>query len=89
MIAYHLPSTGLDLNMLFQAIATKQPPRPAMLTAETALPLALLDLRSAGSLDDVRAFDVKAEIAESEASARMIALLFKALAAPPQEQPKK
>ncbi len=89
LIAYHLPSSGLDLKMLFQAMATKQPPQLAVLTPETVLPLALVDLRTAGSLDDVRAFDLKAEIVESEANARMVGLLFKALAAPPKGQPKK
>ncbi len=89
LIAYHLPSSGLDLNMLLQAVAAKQPPQPAVFTPETVLPLALLDLRTVGSIDDVRAFDLKVEIAESEANARLIGLLFKALAAPPKEPPKK
>jgi len=89
LIAYHLPNTGLDLNMLSQAVATGRPPEPAVLAPETVLPLALLDLRTVGSLDDVRVFDLKAEIAESEANARMIGLLFKALATQSKEQPKK
>jgi hypothetical protein len=50
-----------------------------------------LDLRAAGSLYDVRGFDMKVEIADSESAARMIALLFQALTPPPQAkaQPKK
>jgi hypothetical protein len=91
VVAYHLPNTGLDLGRLLQAVAAGKPPEAATLMPETALPLALLDLRTAGSLDDVRAFDMKAEIAESETAAKMIALLFKALTPPPQPkaQPKK
>lgn len=87
LVAYHLPNTGLDLGRLFQAVAAGKPPEAATLTPETALPLALLDLRTAGSLDDVRAFDMKAEIADSETAAKMIGLLFKALTPPPQPKP--
>jgi hypothetical protein len=91
LVAYHLPNTGIDFGRLLQAVAAGKPPEAAILTPETVLPLALLDLRTAGSLDDVRAFDMKAEIAESETAAKMIALLFKALTPPPQPkaQPKK
>ncbi len=89
LIAYHLPNTGLDLNMLVQAVAMGKPLQPSVLTPETLVPLALLDLRTVGSLDDVRVFDLKTEIAESEANAKTIGLLFKALAAQSKEQPKK
>jgi hypothetical protein len=89
LVAYHLPNTGLDLNGLLQAVAIGKPPQPAVLTPETVLPLALLDLRTVGSLNDVRVFDLKAEIAESEATARRVGLLFKALAAQQKQQPKK
>jgi len=90
LVAYHLPNSGLDLSTIFQAVATGKPPEAATLTPETVLPLALLDLRTADTLDDVRAFDLKAEIADSETAARTITALLKALtAAQPKAQPKK
>jgi hypothetical protein len=41
-------------------------PVPERLTAGTVLALSLLDLRPLGSLIDIRAFDLKREIAESQ-----------------------
>ena len=66
LIAYHMPAGGLNVQALIESLATKTPPAAPTLGAETTIPLSLLDLESVGSLDDVRAFDVKTEIAESE-----------------------
>ena len=40
LVAYHLPSAGLDLSLLLQALATKTPPAAAVLTSENPFPLA-------------------------------------------------
>jgi hypothetical protein len=45
------------------------PPAPAKLTPETTLGLSLLNLRTVSSIDDIRPFDLKQEIAESEKAA--------------------
>lgn len=78
LVAYHLPGSGLDLGSLLQAIATKSPPSMQALTPETVLPLALLDLRTIGSLDDIRVLDAASEIRESARAAQMLADLMKA-----------
>jgi hypothetical protein len=77
LVAYRLPGSGLDLSGLIQAVATKAPPTPVLLTPETTLPLSLLDVKSLGILDDIRAFDLKREIAESEKLAQTIANALK------------
>ena len=77
LVAYQMPGNGLDFSGLIQALATKTPPAFTVLTAETTLPLSLLDLKSIGSLDDIRAFDLKREIAESEKAAQTIANALK------------
>jgi hypothetical protein len=87
LVAYRLPGSGLDLSGLIQALAAKAPPTPTPLTAETALPLSLLDLKSIGSLDDIRAFDLKREIAESEKLAQTIANALKSAAAGEKKKP--
>lgn len=76
LVAYHLPSSALDLGSLIQ-VAMKRAPEISRLTPDTALPLSLLELKSLGSLDDVRAFDGAAEIAESERAAEALAALLK------------
>jgi hypothetical protein len=81
LVAYHLPGGGLDLQALIQAIATKTPPQTATLTPESTLPLSLLDVKSMGSLDDIRAFDIKREIAESERLVRTITAVLKSASA--------
>jgi len=77
LVAYHLPSAGLDLNLLLQAVATKTPPTSAVLTPESTLPLSLLAVRAAGSLEDVRPFDAKWEIDESAKAAKALSTLLK------------
>lgn len=77
LVAYHLPGSGLDLTTLIQATATKLPPPLSKLSPETVLPLSLLDLKSAGSLDDIKAFDLRREIVESEKLAQTISSAIK------------
>ncbi len=81
LVAYRMPGSGLDIPALIQALATKTPPAPTPLTAETMLPLSLLDLKSIGSLEDIRAFELKREIAESQKLAETIANALKAAVA--------
>ena len=80
LVAYRLPG-GPDLQAMIQAMATKSPAAVTALTAERALPLALLDVRSMGSLDQVRAFDLKREIAESEKLVQTFQTVLKAASA--------
>lgn len=77
LVAYRLPGGGLDFPALIQAMAAKIPPATTTLTPETVLPLSLLDVKAIGSLDDIRAFDLKREIAESEKLAQTISAALK------------
>jgi len=63
--------------VLIQALATKTPPATNTLTAETLLALSLLDVKCIGSLEDIRAFDLKGEIVESEKLARIVEAALK------------
>jgi hypothetical protein len=78
LVAYRMPGSGLDFPALIQALATKTAPQVTTLTPETELPLSLLDVRNMGSLDDIRAFNLQREIAESEKVTRMIESALKA-----------
>jgi hypothetical protein len=78
LVAYRMPGSGLDFPALIQALATKAPPQVTTLTPETELPLSLLDVPNLGSLDDIRAFDLKREIAESEKLTQTIGSALKA-----------
>jgi len=80
LVAYILPSTALNLNTLLQAVATKTPPEMQVLTPESSLSLSLLNVRSIASIEDVRAFDMKSEIAQSQEAAKKLADLIKAAA---------
>jgi hypothetical protein len=80
LVAYGIPGNGLQLSGLVQALVSQTPPVPATLSTETTLSLALLDLKSVGSLDDIRVFDLKREIAESEKAAQAIAAALKSAA---------
>jgi hypothetical protein len=77
LVAYHLPSGGLDLGVLLQAAATKAPPKTDVLTPETPLRLCYLNLRSISGLEGVREFDMAQEIAASEKAAKALETMFK------------
>ena len=78
LISYHLPTAGLDLTMLLQAVATKTPPTAAVLTPESTLSLSLLDVRIIGSLEDVSVFDMQREIIQNENALKALTNLLKA-----------
>jgi hypothetical protein len=78
LVAYHLPSMGLDLGKLLQAMLSKTAPSGTALTPESVIPLSLLDLGTIGSLEDVRRFNAQAEMAESETALRALTELLKA-----------
>jgi prepilin-type processing-associated H-X9-DG protein len=61
IIAYQPPSKSMDTTEFFRG---GTPPEPEPLTTETTLALALIQLRTAGSLTDIRPFDLDQEIAE-------------------------
>jgi hypothetical protein len=85
LVAYHLPAIGLDLGMLLKAAATKAPPTALALSADSTVPLSLLDTGSIGTIDDVRAFDLPAEIASSEKAIRALADLIKSQSPDPKK----
>jgi len=71
VIAYRLPSTGQGLNMrtLMEttfSMGCTESSLPVQLKPETSLSLALLNIRTIGSLNDVRPFNLKEELAASE-----------------------
>jgi hypothetical protein len=86
LVAYRLPTTGLDLQTLLQAAATKRASPTVVLTPESSLPLCLLNVRAIASLEDIRVFDMNREINESEKAAKTLAGLLKA--APGAKAPK-
>ncbi len=77
LVAYHLPGNALDLSVLLQAAATKSPPAPIVLTLESSLPLALLNVQTIGSLDEIKLCDASAEIADSERAAKVFTDILK------------
>lgn len=77
LVAYHLPRTRLDLSSLLEAVATKTPPTATVLTPESSLPLSLLNVRTIASLEDVRVFNMKWVISQSEQAAKGLARLLK------------
>lgn len=79
LVAYRLPGGGIDLPALIQVLATKSAPELNPLTVESVLPLSVLDVKCVGSLDEIRAFDLKREIAESEKVALAISTALKSL----------
>jgi hypothetical protein len=78
LVAYLLPSKALDLNILLQAMTTKTPPELQVLTPETALRLSLLNVQAIAAIEDVRAFDLNWEIAQSKEAAQKLLNLLKA-----------
>jgi len=75
LVAYHLPSQAPDLAKLIAQSQQSGGPPPDLSqmlapkrTAEDALTLALLNLKTIGSLSDIRPFDLSQELAESDNS---------------------
>lgn len=70
IIAYRLPSKGeaVSFSSIFQSVlgGTAQPAPDNKLTLETPLTLSLLNLRTIGSLNNVRSFNLDETIAASE-----------------------
>jgi len=62
LIAYRVHAK-VDMAAMMQR---PTPPAPPKLTPETTVGISLLNLRAVTSIDDIRAFDLKQEIAESE-----------------------
>ena len=82
LVAYRLPGTALDLSAVLQAVATKVLPSVQMLTPESVLRLSLLNVRGIDSIEDVREFDMKSEIAQSQEAAQKLTNLLKAADTP-------
>lgn len=66
LIAYQPQTKPIDLPTLMKMDNKDAPPIPKPLTADSALSLSLLNLRTAGSLMDIRTVDMKSEITASE-----------------------
>lgn len=69
LIAYHRQTPPFDFAALIRAGNSATPPKPIPLTPDTVLSLSLLNLRTAGSLNDIRPFDLQQEIAASRQTA--------------------
>ncbi|MCG3147252.1 MAG: hypothetical protein PCFJNLEI_00691 [Verrucomicrobiae bacterium] len=67
LVAYKSQMKALDMVAMQAAMRGGQPPEPEKPTATTVLALALLNLRSAGSLTDIRPFDLDAELGGGDA----------------------
>lgn len=72
LVAYRVQTKAMDMagiQVAMQAAMMRggQPPEPEKPTAMTSLALTLLNLRSTGSLADIRAFNLEAEITGTEA----------------------
>ena len=69
LVTYRTQPKVFDITSLIQmgqnAAATGKPPVAEKLTADTPLALTLLNLQSAGSLTDVRPFDLNTELTNS------------------------
>lgn len=78
LVAYRIPSDGLDLPKLLQAAALKTPPSTMVLKPESEALLCLLDLEHLSSLEDIQPFDLKREIAESEKAREALQSILKA-----------
>jgi len=60
-------------NMLAVIMSNGGPPQPTLLTPETRLHLSLIHLRSAGSLTDIRPFQLQEVLQESQAAVQAAA----------------
>lgn len=60
-------------NLLAVMMSSSGPPQPTLLTPETRLHLSLISLRSAGSLTDIRPFNLQEVIQESQAAVQAAA----------------
>lgn len=69
LVAYHRQTPPFDFAALMRAGNSADPPKPIPLTPDTVLSLSLLNLRTAGSLNDIRPFDMQQEIAASRQTA--------------------
>lgn len=62
LVAYHRQTPTFDFAALMRAGNSATPPKLIPLTPDTVLSLSLLNLRTAGSLNDIRPFDMQQEI---------------------------
>ena len=72
LIAYRRQMPPLDMAALMRAGSSQNQPKPIPLTPDTVLSLSLLNLRTTGSLDDIRAFDMPQEISASRQTASLM-----------------
>ncbi len=62
LVAYRRRAKPLDVTALMRPNGQNDMPKPDPLTPDTVLSLSLLNLRVAGSLNDIRAFDIQQEM---------------------------
>lgn len=65
LVAYHRQTPPFDFVALMRSGNNASPPKPTPLTPDTVLSLSLLNLRTAGSLNDIRPFDMQQEMTSS------------------------
>lgn len=74
VVGYKVQGKAPDFAALMSGSAAgRGGPKVEKLTADTPVSLCLMNMRSAGSISDIRAFDLKSEIAESESMASAVA----------------
>lgn len=72
LIAYRVQTKPIDLQAMARVRMGQQPIEPERPTPESALALALLHLRTAGSITEIRPFNLEAELAGGDTSAAAI-----------------
>lgn len=69
LIAYRIQTKQVDVMAMMRGGMGNKPPEPEKPTPESTLVLSLLHLRTAGSISDVRPFNLEAELAGGDTSA--------------------
>ena len=70
LVTYRTQPKLFDITTITQITSGGKPPAPERLTPQTPLTLTLLNLQAAGSLTDIRAFNLQRELADSAAAAK-------------------
>jgi len=72
LVAYRRQAKPIDFAALMRSSLRNDVPKPEPLTPDTVLSLSLLNLRTAGSLNDIRAFDMQQEMAATQQAAAQL-----------------
>jgi hypothetical protein len=89
LVTYRVQAPPMDFAALMRQGPGAGPPPPVVLTPQTLLSLALVNLRTITSLSEIRAFDLQQEIRESQEAAEQFGELLRQQSQPqpPDEAP--